>query len=767
MSNLTSYIKQMSFGWFVSIFISLVIGISGSLIVLQSYLLYGKVSPEILTVGLTATAITAITLITAAGLVFEQLRAEDKELQLAARVFNDAHEGIVIVDMNNTIIDINPTFTSITEYSREELIGKSTDILISNNNKGDFYLDIWRALDKRGHWKGEIWNRKKSGQLFIGRLTISSLFGDDGETLHYLCLVSDMTQSQEQQKKLEFMAHYDVLTKLPNRAYFAERFKQAVSHSKRTKSLLAICFLDLDHFKPINDNFGHSVGDQLLIEVSQRIKINIRENDTVSRLGGDEFALLLGDLNSVEECDILLTRIHNTLAQPYIIENKTLIISASGGVTIYPQDKADPDTLLRHADQAMYKAKLSGRSQYQFFNAHDDELLIQKHHQLQEIKNALTDEQFQLHYQPKINMKTGEVYGAEALLRWHHPDKGVLPPLDFLPLLENSELEVELGFWVIKAAVKQLEIWKHEGLECEVSINISSHHLQSPSFFSQLSTALDNHPTVDSKYLQLEILESSALSDLSAIAAIINTCHDNFGVSIALDDFGTGYSSLNHLRHLKANTVKVDRSFVKNMLDNPNDYAIVDGVISLADTFNREVIAEGVETTEHGLMLLVMGCERAQGFGISPPMQADLFSSWVDNYQANVEWLNCNNTITTTEHRRLKLFKLITQQWVKQFTKNIKTAPEKIDIWPTMKQTRCHCGTWIKRSRKENIFDEEYLNNLEQAHVSMHRLASELKEKYLSDDIAFARNGVKKLEATLEGLVNLSSNKNENVKQQS
>ena len=756
MSKLTSYIKQMSFWWFVAIFTSLVIGISGSLIALQSYLVHGEISRELLIIGLVATSLTALTVVTIAGFVFDQLRVEDEDLQLAARVFNDAHEGIVIADMDNTIIDANPTFSSITEYARDELIGKSTDFLIANNNKGKFYLNIWRALSKQGHWKGEIWSRKKGGQMFIGRLTISTLLSDEGETLHYVCLVSDMTETIEQQKKLEFMAHYDVLTKLPNRALFAERFETAVLHSQRTHSLLAICFLDLDYFKPINDNYGHIVGDKLLIEVAQRIKVNIREDDTVSRLGGDEFAMLLGEVHSIAECEQLLMRIHSTLAQPYIIEDKTIDISASSGVTIYPQDDADPDTLLRHADQAMYKAKLAGRSHYQFFNAEDDQLAIKKHHQLQEIQGAILREEFCLYYQPKINMKTGVIYGAEALIRWQHPTKGLIPPLEFLPIIDGTDIEVQLGNWVIQAAIKQLEIWKDYGLEIEVSINISSHHLQSTSFFVQLTSALEKHPDVSSQHLQLEILESSALSDLSAIGSIINTCHDSFGVSIALDDFGTGYSSLNHLRHLKAKTVKVDRSFVKSMLDNPNDYAIVDGVISLADTFHREVIAEGVETTEHGLMLLIMGCEHAQGFGISPPMPADLFPSWVNNYQPNLEWINCGNNILSLESRRLKLFKLITNQWITQFKKTIHSSPENIVSWPTMKQTQCHCGTWIKRSRKENIFDENYLNDLDQAHKDMHRLATELKEIYLDDDLEYARSGVKKLESTLEELIHIN-----------
>ncbi|SQD78523.1 bifunctional diguanylate cyclase/phosphodiesterase [Moritella yayanosii] len=441
-------------------------------------------------------------------------------------------------------------------------------------------------------------------------------------------------------KKLEMMAHYDMLTKLPNRSLLADRFKSGIAHSHRTNTMLGVCFLDLDNFKPVNDSYGHDVGDQLLIAVAQRLKANIRDEDTASRQGGDEFVLLLGDIESLEHCDEILQRINYFLAQPYIIAGHTFNISVSIGVTLYPDDDADLDTLLRHADYSMYQAKLTGKNRFHLFNPERDQQTIQKHQQLDEIKQALSNNEFALYYQPKINMKTGKVFGAEALIRWFHPEKGLIPPLDFLPIIEGTELENQIGDWVINQALKQIVEWQKQGIFMEVSVNIASYHLLSAEFLTLLESALASHPSLNAKYLQLEILESSALGDLNTIRNILDTCRDVFGVNIALDDFGTGYSSLTHLKNLPANTIKIDQNFVKNMLDDPDDYAIIKGVLALADSFNREVIAEGVETTEHGLMLLAMGCYAAQGYGIARPMPAADIPNWLHNYIPNQQWLD-------------------------------------------------------------------------------------------------------------------------------
>ena len=563
----------------------------------------------------------------------------NEKLQLSSRVFSNTNEGIYIADISRAIIDVNPAFASLTGYSHSEILGHKTSLLRSEKHSSAFFEDLWQELIEQGHWQGEIWMSKKNGQHFAARLSMSALTNDDGVTQHYVCLFSDITQSKQQQQKLEFMAHYDELTKLPNRTLLAERFTLAIAHSKQSDTQLAVCFLDLDNFKPVNDNYGHDIGDQLLIAVAQRIRTSIRDEDTASRQGGDEFVLLLGDLESLEHCDDILQKILYSLAQPYTIDGHIFTITVSIGVTLFPVDDADLDTLLRHSDHSMYQAKLAGKNRYHLFNPEQNQQKIQKRHQLQELQQAFSDSEFSLYYQPKVNMKTGEVFGAEALIRRLHPEKGLIPPGEFLPIIEGTELEILIGDWVINEALKQNAEWQQQGVFIEVSVNISSYHLHSPSFLIQLENTLNNHPNLKARYLQLEILESSALGDLNAIRSILNTCREKFGVNIALDDFGTGYSSLTHLRNLPAGTIKIDQSFVKNMLDNPDDYAIIDGVLALASSFNREVIAEGVETTEHGLMLLKMGCNTAQGYGIARPMPATEMPNWLDNYIPNQQWL--------------------------------------------------------------------------------------------------------------------------------
>jgi len=580
----------------------------------------------------------------------------DEKLLLSSRVFSNTNEGIYIADISRVIIDVNPAFASLTGYNHSEILGQETSILRSEKHNPAFFEGLWKELIAQGHWHGEIWMRKKNGKPFAARLSMSALTNDEGVTLHYVCLFSDITQSKQQQQKLVFMAHYDELTKLPNRTLLAERFTLAITHSKQSDTQLAVCFLDMDNFKPVNDNYGHEIGDQLLIAVAQRIRSSIRDEDTASRQGGDEFVLLLGDLESLDHCDDLLEKMLTVLAQPYTIDGQIFTITVSIGVTLFPVDDADLDTLLRHADHSMYQAKLAGKNRYHLFNPEQNQQRILKSHQLEELQQAFSDNEFSLYYQPKVNMKTGEVFGAEALIRRLHPEKGLIPPGEFLPVIEGTDLEIMIGDWVINEALKQIVEWQKQGILIEVSVNISSYHLHSPSFLIQFESTLANQPTLNAKYLQLEILESSALGDLDAIRSILNFCRKKFGVNIALDDFGTGYSSLTHLRNLPAGTIKIDQSFVKNMLDNPDDYAIVDGVLALAGSFNREVIAEGVETTEHGLMLLKMGCYEAQGYGIARPMPATEIPNWLDNYIPNQEWLDGSTMLS----KKPKMY-LITQ----------------------------------------------------------------------------------------------------------
>lgn len=674
----------------------------------------------------------------------------EKYLKRLARVFIDSHDGISITDTDGTIIDVNPAFCRITGYRREEIIGKNPSILNSGKQDREFYAEMWQTLDKEGNWQGEVWNRKKNGEVYAEHLSISSLKDEHGHVTHYVGTFADITENLEQQKKLDMMANYDVLTQLPNRALLVDRFAQAIAHCKRSETDLAVCFLDIDNFQPVNDNLGHDVGDQLLIKVAERIKENIREEDTISRHGGDEFVVLLGNVHTTSQCEQLLERIVYSISQPFLIDEHTINISASLGVTLYPNDDADIDTLIRHADQAMYQVKLAGKNNYLMFNAEEDKLIIQKQNKLQVVQDALLHDEFCLYYQPKINLRTGEVFGAEALLRWQHPEKGIIQPSEFLPIIEGTQLEIQVGDWVINEALKQLDIWKALGLELEVSVNISSFHLLSSSLLTKLEKALERHPDVDSKYFQLEILESSALGDVISISNIIIHCRDILGIDTALDDFGTGYSSLTHLRNLPTKTIKIDTSFVRDMLIDPNDYAIIDGILGLADSFNQTVIAEGVETIEHGLVLLLMGCENAQGYVIARPMPASDIPAWRNNYTHNEEWKMCGLENLTEKERKIKLYWLAVSQWKKHLESNIHSLPGSIQDWPILERNKGHSEYWMKRSRQEQLLAEDCLDKLKQIHDEMHTLAHGLKTQYQEGDHENAREGLKDLQSPFD-----------------
>jgi len=403
----------------------------------------------------------------------------------------------------------------------------------------------------------------------------------------------------------------------------------------------------------------------------------------------------------------------------------------------------------------MYKSKLSGKNRYHIFNADDDQQTIEKHHQLDEIRLALLNNEMRLFYQPKVNMKTGFVFGVEALIRWMHPEKGLVPPLDFLPILEGTALEIEVGEWVITQALSQINEWQKQGIELEVSVNISSHHLQSPLFFAQLEAVLEKYPDVYSKKLELEILESSALGDINAISHVIKVCQEALGVKVALDDFGTGYSSLTHLRNLSAEMIKIDQSFVRDLLDDPSDYVIVDGVIGLAESFGRVIIAEGVETTTHGLMLLTMGCINAQGYGISRPMPANEMPEWLKNHAVNDAWLLWGQEKHSVKEKKIKILSLTTEHWLECFEEKLFSDEDKGQNWPISSHRRCHHGSWIKREQKELLFDSEWLNKIEQVHEHAHELANQLVKQYQMGKVEEARARVNELRAVFEEMNDL------------
>jgi diguanylate cyclase (GGDEF)-like protein/PAS domain S-box-containing protein len=566
-------------------------------------------------------------------------RNSQEKLRLAASVFTYAKESISITDADGLILDVNQAFTQITGYSREEAIGQNSRILHSGRQSASFYTDMWKAILNEGYWSGELWNKRKNGEVYIESKTISAVRDKDDNTTHYLALGNDITPMKQYQDQLEHIAHYDLLTDLPNRVLLADRLGQAMLHCKRDGKSLAVVFLDLDGFKAVNDTYGHDVGDELLIALSLRMKDALRESDSLARIGGDEFVAVLTDLAIVEDCKPVLERLLLAASEPATIGDVIFNVSASIGVTLYPQDNTDADLLMRHADQAMYAAKELGKNRYHFFDTAQDYAVKLQQINLDAIRYALDNHQFVLYYQPKVNMKTGTVIGVEALIRWRHPERGLLSPNEFLPAIENNPMSIEMGEWVIDSALTQIGQWQKMNLNLTVStsVNIAAVQLQQKDFTQRLAALLAGHPDVEPRYLELEVLETSALDDVNHVSSTMQACIA-LGVNFALDDFGTGYSSLTYLRRLPAKLIKIDQSFIRDMLHDADDLAIVEGVITLAKSFKREVIAEGVESIEHGTALLKLGCDLAQGYGIARPMPAEDIPAWINEWKPDNAW---------------------------------------------------------------------------------------------------------------------------------
>ena len=554
--------------------------------------------------------------------ITERKKGEEK-LHLAASVFANSREGIMITAPDGTIIDVNDAFTNITGYSHDEIVGKTPRILSSGRQSKSFYTALWQDLHTKGHWYGEVWNRRKSGDVYAEMQTISTVLDADGRAQHFVSLFSDVTASKEHEKKLQHIAHYDALTNLPNRVLLGDRLHQGMAQTLRHGNRLAVAFLDLDAFKAVNDTHGHEVGDELLIALSGRMRNALREGDTLARIGGDEFVAVLGDLADAAASLPLLSRLLGAAAQPVDIHGLELQLSASLGVTFFPQSEdVEADQLLRQADQAMYQAKIAGKNRYHIFDADLDRSVRGQHESIERIRLGLSNNEFVLHYQPKVNMRSGKLIGAEALIRWQHPEKGLLSPVVFLPVIEDHPLAIEVGEWVIDTALTQMVEWREAGLRLPVSVNIGARQLQQINFTERLVALLAAHPDINPGDLELEVLETSALEDIAGVSRVIQACRE-IGVKFALDDFGTGYSSLTYLKRLPVTMLKIDQSFVRDMLDDPDDLAILQGVIGLASAFRRDVIAEGVETVAHGSLLLQLGCELAQGYGIARPMSAE------------------------------------------------------------------------------------------------------------------------------------------------
>ena len=541
-------------------------------------------------------------------------------------------------DLDGRITYVNDPFCVISGYSRDELLGQNHRILNSGYHPSEFFVDMWSTIAQGRVWKGEVCNRAKDGSLYWVDSTMVPLLDEaTGRVRRYVSIRFDVSEKLRLLHTLQWRVGHDVLTGLPNRAFLSDLLNQALDFSRREAIPLAVCMLDLDGFKAVNDGYGHASGDMLLVEVAARLRTIMRGEDVVARLAGDEFVLILRYVHDAEELHAALQRVLGAISAPYSILGQTIHVDASIGVTLFPADDEDADTLLRHADQAMYLAKQSGRNRFHLFDVSLDQEVKATHQTVALIRQALANGEFRLAYQPKVNMRTGRVVGFEALMRWQHPHEGLLQPQAFLPLVAQTDVIIDIGEWVIDRVMAQMQAWGRAGHEWPVSLNIAARHFQRGDFVERLRALLMRHAEVPPHMLDLEIIESVAIENIQRVSQCLQDCQ-TLGVRFSLDDFGTGYSSLSYLKRLPSQTIKIDRSFVRDILHDQDDLALTTAVIGLALAFGREVIAEGLESAEHGRLLMSLGCDVAQGYFIARPMSADEVPAWVEAFEPPALW---------------------------------------------------------------------------------------------------------------------------------
>ncbi|MDR5866441.1 EAL domain-containing protein [Halomonas koreensis] len=552
--------------------------------------------------------------------------AQSREsLQLAERVIDASLEGIIITDPRTRIQFVNPAFTQMTGYHLDEVAGRTPAVLSSGRHDATFYRDMWQTLQEHGFWRGEIWNRRKSGELYLELLTISAIRDEAGEVSHYAALFTDITHIRENEEQVRHLAYYDPLTRLPNRRLLDDRLALAVRHAHRQARRLAVLFLDLDHFKQVNDSLGHALGDELLVKLTERLQQHLREDDTLARLGGDEFIALLPDVQEVDEVTRVARRLIEAASAPFELGRHRYRVGCSVGISVYPDDGEAPETLVQRADAAMYRAKQEGRNTYRLYRA---EMHVRDHHHLA-LETALrntaeTGEGLDVHYQPLIDRDTGEVRGAEALLRWHSAEFGVVSPGDFIPLAERSGLILPIGRRLMHLVAGQLRAWRLAGLTPpRVAINLSARQFWQGDLIAEVCQLYADYDLPPGQ-LGFELTESTLLDQHQQAAATLKALRE-LGCDIAIDDFGTGYSSLSYLQELPVTTLKIDRSFVRGLGQSRGSGAILAAVTGLARELGLRVVAEGVETPEQLEALRAYHVTLIQGFLTGRPAGAEAF----------------------------------------------------------------------------------------------------------------------------------------------
>jgi len=660
----------------------------------------------------------------------------EQKLRLAASVFANSHDGIIVTDDRTRIVEVNPAFTRITGYSREEALGHSPRMLASGRHGSGFYRDLWKSLREEGFWQGEIWNRRRDGETYPQILSISAVRGTGGAIENYIGVFEDITAVKRHEEEIDQVAHYDLLTGLPNRRRLDDQLARAIGASVQGGSLLAVCYLDLDGLRPVNERHGHAAGDALLVEIARRIQATLRGGDAVGRLGGDEFLIILPELARREECFHVLERVLAAVREPVQCGAERASITASIGVSLSPPEEPDAETLLRHADQAMYAAKDAGKNGYRVFDQERDRLVKAHRHQLLRLRQALDEHEFILHYQPKVDLVRGNVFGAEALIRWQHPEDGLLLPKEFLHYADGTDLEVAIGEWVIDSAIAQAARWMDEGIELVVSVNIGANHLLRPEFSERLQAALARVPRLPPGQLELEILENAALSDVNRAAQTLAACRA-LGVRVALDDFGTGYSSLAYFRRLPVDILKIDQSFVRNILDDEKDLDIVEGIVQLAQAFHYPVIAEGVETPEHGALVRLLGCRLAQGFGIARPMPAAELGPWVGRWKRGEIWAFTAQRPLRREDVALLTASRSHRRWAENLrnwaARDFAHAPPELD------PRSCSFGHWYSGEGRVRYGALPEFLAIDETHLRVHEIAAQMASLAARGELAGAR----------------------------
>jgi diguanylate cyclase (GGDEF)-like protein/PAS domain S-box-containing protein len=551
----------------------------------------------------------------------------EKHMRLQSRIFEHSEESILITDAGRRILSVNPAFCKITGYTEADVLGQTPGFLRSARHSSEFYDDLWQHVEQDGSWHGEVWTQRKDNEDFPSWASISLVRNRDGQVSHYFSIFTDITERKKAEERIHYLAYYDELTGLPNRSLFYKLVDQALVEARRNRLHGAMLFVDLNRFKPINDSLGHAVGDQLLKQIGERLRVTVRNEDVVARLGGDEFVIALLDIAKREHAAVVAQKLLTALDPPFWIDSHELKVGAAIGISVFPRDGFDTESLLRMADIAMYRAKQSGQDGYAYYSHEMNQRALDRLKLESALRHGIEQNELLLYYQPKVDIVSGAIVGAEALVRWRHPERGMVPPGEFIPVAEESGLIVRVSAWVLQAALYQAQRWRTAGLpRIKIAVNLSARDF-SPGLAERVKSLLASH-SLPPEWLELEITEGMLTHSSDEVIAMMDAL-TALGVSLALDDFGTGYSSLAYLKRFPIDTLKIDQSFVRGIPGDGNDCAIAGAIVSMSQRLGHRVIAEGVETAEQLGFLRSLGCQEIQGYLFSPPVPAEQFEVMV------------------------------------------------------------------------------------------------------------------------------------------